>query len=211
MADFNLEVERMLHNVVDWMTDRSATQFDRTARSLNSSIVLPHPEESRFASNRAELARTVTTNANNSIRAFNRETLVAELSDTMRNAALQFTAIELSAAGLAGVLSVAVADITGVVGVGALAAGGLVFLPYRKRQVKTEMAQTVEQLTTRLCEDLQSAFDQHLLSVCSQVRDAASPYTVYVKSETKSLASSQERINTSLSKLQELSNVIDKF
>lgn len=101
-------------------------------------------------------------------------------------------------------------DLTGVIGVGAIAATGLAVLPYRKRQLKLEIHSQLNNLRETLSRDLKAHFDQHLLTVISQVKSATSPFSVYVKTEGETLAKSKQRLLDCQIRISELSNKIDK-
>ena len=212
LGDFSREVDRHLDVVVDWMVDKSAREFQRQVKVLTSSILLPNAntDSNSFTSNRADLAAAVTASASMTLSSLDRERVSSEMTETIRKAAMSFAAIEIGAVGVAGILSAAIVDVTGVLGVSAIAATGLAVLPYRKRQIKARMQELIADMRRTLARDLKSHFDKHIMVMMSQVKSVATPYSTYVKTESESLKSSLSKLKEADAKVSEIFKKLEK-
>lgn len=215
LGDFGHDVERLVAESVDWMLERSAAHFGRVSDNLTRSISLPNSTlgggGNSFAANRADLALTVQRSAQSAVQSFDRNAVANQLAETLRSAAMQFAAIELGAAGLASVMSAALVDVTGAVGVGAVAAVGLAVLPYRKRQQKAQMTELLKDLRNRLGDDLQTHFDRHLVNVHGQIGKATEPYALYVQAQSQAVATNKQKLSEAMVQLDTLSVALDKI
>lgn len=196
-ADVAAEVERHLSGVVDWMVDRSSTQHALLVRELLQSIKAgvstaggdsaAAASAAGFSAVRRQLHEHMLASAKRNM--LDKAAVSEHTSQALRQAALSFAALELGAVGLSSIFSVALLDLTGILGVGALAATGVAVLPYRKRQLRHQFAATLEALRQRLTHDMEVEFERHLLEAHSQMRKAMSPYSQFVGAQREHAAS----------------------
>lgn len=68
-----------------------------------------------------------------------------------------------------------------MLGIGALAAGGTVILPYKKKLLKDGFTSQVNNIRKNLNVTLQNHFDSELVRSTDAIRENISPYTRFVK------------------------------
>ena len=200
VGELGRDVERQLASTVDWLAQRSAHRIEQEAQALAKRMHKGVTDGSRgmpadvWEKERAELASTVAESARRALESVDATKEGQQLAEGLRSAAMQVAALELGALGLAGVLSVALMDVTGILGVSAVAGLGLGVLPYRKRQQKARLARLLSDLRARLRDDLQSHFDRHMAALESHLATARQPYKLYVASSSKSLDDVHKRL-----------------
>lgn len=86
-----------------------------------------------------------------------------------------------------GWLTLSLLDITGLVGVTTVAALGMAWLPYRKRQLIGNLNSQISDIRIRLKASLKSHFDHELQKGISELKENMSPYANLVHSEQKKL------------------------
>lgn len=84
-------------------------------------------------------------------------------------------------------ITISLMDLTGLVGMTALAAAGLVLLPYRKRQLHANLAAQISDIRLKLKNSLKSHFDHELQKGVSELKENISPYSRLVQSERAKL------------------------
>ncbi len=213
VGELGRDVERQLQSTVDWMTDRSRAQVQRVAQLLAEGIAGPARTlaPGAFADGRAELARTVAESAGATLAAFDREGLASELAESLRRAAVHVAALELGALGLAGVLSAALVDVTGILGVGAVAGLGLVVLPYRKKEHQDRLQRLLSDLRVRLARDLESHLERAMVQATAQMRITAQPFAAYVETTAAALADNRVKLLVAVQQVDKFNVVLDKI
>ena len=108
-------------------------------------------------------------------------------SASVRDAVTQATLLEAGAVGLGAVtlaiLGSVAADVTGLLAATALAGVGLVVLPRKRSQAKSQFRAGTEELRTRLDTALRDEFQRELERSVQRIKDALAPYNRFVRGE----------------------------
>lgn len=94
-----------------------------------------------------------------------------------------------------GWLTLSLLDITGLVGVTTMAALGMAWLPYRKRQLISGLNSQISDIRIRLKSSLKNHFDYELQKGLSELKENMSPYANLVQSEQKKLEAAGEKLD----------------
>jgi hypothetical protein len=120
------------------------------------------------------------------------------MADSVQRAVAETALIEVGAIGLGTIVGViatsAAVDVTGILAASALALVGLFVIPNRRRQAKKELALRIEQMRVSLMAGLTGQFEREIERSLARVREAISPYTRFVRTESEHLRESRERL-----------------
>lgn len=196
IADTNLELERQINDLIDWMVEREHRQWEGVMGYLNRRADL-HKDRvigevgGSFESNRRALLEAVRRDTQRAIAGFDHQAEAAKLAESVQNALAQTALVEAGALGLGALLVAAlhtlVLDLTGLLFAGALAAVGLYVLPNRRRKAREELRAKVADLQQRLHEALSAQFEQEMSRSRQAMQEAIQPYTRFIRNEREKL------------------------
>ena len=196
VADTNLQLERQINDLIDWIVEREHKQWQGVMSYLNRRADL-HKERmigevgGSFESNRRVLLETVRRDTQRAIGGFDHQAEAAKLAESVQSALAQTAIVEVGALGLGalliGALHTLVLDLTGLLFAGALAAVGLYVLPARRRKARDELRAKVADLQTRLHEALRAQFGQEMSRSEQAMQEAIQPYTRFIRNEQEKL------------------------
>ncbi|MEA3337589.1 MAG: dynamin family protein [Chloroflexota bacterium] len=203
VADTVQDIDNQVSELIDWMVEREYRQWQDVMEYLNRRAEL-HKEKvigqvgGNFELNRRELLDSVGRAAQSAVASYDKKTEAAKLADSVQLAVAQTAIIEVSALGLGAILVAAlhtlVADVTGLLAAGTLAAVGLYILPNRRRKAREELRVKVLDLQTQLHEALTTQFEQELSRSVQLINEAIQPYTRFVRSEREKLVDVNEEM-----------------
>ncbi len=204
IADTNLQLERQINDLIDWMVTREHKQWEAVMGYLNRRADL-HQDRvigevgGSFESNRRALLEAVRRDTQRAIAGFDHQAEAAKLAESVQTALAQTALVEAGALGLGALLIAAmhtlVLDLTGLLFAGALAAVGLYVLPNRRRKARDELRAKVADLQTRLHEALNTQFEQEMGRSQQAMREAIQPYTRFIRNEREKLTSIASNLN----------------
>jgi len=117
------------------------------------------------------------------------------LAESVQMAVAQTAIVEVSAIGLGALLikllAATMADVTGVLAAGAVAAVGLYVIPYKRRRAKNDLQAKIGDLRERLSTAISDQFTRELARSLASIRDAVRPYTRFVEAEQATLADTE--------------------
>lgn len=196
VADTNVQLERQINDLIDWMVEREYRQWEGVMGYLNRRADL-HKDRvigevgGSFESNRRALLETVRRDTQRAIAGFDHQTEAAKLAESVQNALAQTALVEAGALGLGALLVASLhtllLDVTGLLFAGTLAAIGLYVLPNRRRKARDELRAKVADLQTRLHEALSAQFEQEMSRSKQAMQEAIQPYTRFIRSEREKL------------------------
>jgi hypothetical protein len=130
------------------------------------------------------------------------------LGDSVQRAVAHTALVEVGAVGLGAVLvnvlAATLADVTGVLAAGALAALGLFIIPNKRRRAKLELQDKINELRERLATALTGQFNIQLERSLKNVREAMRPYTRFVETQQVELADTEKALRGTKDELQAL-------
>lgn len=103
-----------------------------------------------------------------------------------------------------GWLAVSLLDVTGLIGVTGAAALGMTWLPYKKRQLASNINSQIADIRLRLKTSLKSHFDHELQKGISELKDNMAPYANLVHSE-------QQKLEQAGAKLEEIGKSVSSI
>jgi hypothetical protein len=152
----------------------------------------------RFERSRRELLASVGRAAQDVVHSYDKEKEARQLAESVQSAVAQAAIVQVGAIGLGAilvkVLATAVADVTGVLAAGVVAALGLYIIPARRRRAKRDLQEKIEDLRVRLNGALNKQFDQELQGSLRRIRDAVAPYTRFVRAEKEQLQQAEDSL-----------------
>jgi small GTP-binding protein len=190
IADMPQALERQVSELIDWLVASELRQWQATA-------TIVHDRERRlgneagamapFAADRAELLGSLGRSASEAVDTYDQKREADRLGESLQRAVASAALLEVGAVGLgaivAAVATSTVADITGILAAGALAALGLFVLPARRRRAKRELERRLAELRERLMAALRHRFRDALDRSFGRLREAVAPYTRFVRAE----------------------------
>jgi len=145
----------------------------------------------RFETSRRDLLASVGRAAQDVVHSYDKEKEARQLAESVQSAVAQAAIVQVGAIGLGAillkVLATAVADVTGVLAAGAVAALGLYIIPAKRRRAKRDLQVKVDDLRDRLNGALSGQFDRELQGSLTRIRDAIAPYSRFVRAEKTQL------------------------
>lgn len=196
VADTNVQLERQINDLIDWIVDREYKQWQAVMSYLNRRADL-HKDRvigeigGAFESSRRALLETVRRDTQRAIGAFDQQAEAAKLAESVQNALAQTAIVEVGALGLGALLIASlhtlVLDVTGLLFAGTLAAIGLYVLPNRRRKARDELRGKVAGLQQRLHETLSAQFEQEMSRSRQAMQEAIQPYTRFIRNEREKL------------------------
>jgi small GTP-binding protein len=207
VADAPQQIERRVHELIDWLVDADYRQWQRVTRHLSARrrafqdrIVGEREDaESRpFHDERRRLMENVGGAAQRVVDGYDRRLEASQLADGARNAVATAAAAGAGAVGLGTLITVAAstaaADITGILLAGLIAALGLFIIPARRSRAKAQMRARVAEVRGRLSEALRAQFRDEIARSLARLRDSVGPYTRFVRAEGDKLRDTEDRL-----------------
>jgi small GTP-binding protein len=196
MADTVPRIERQVSELIDWVVERDYREWQAIMTYLNRRAE-QHQDRlighlgTQFEYNRRELLASVGQAAQEAVAGYDRSGEARKLADSVQKAVAQTAIAEVGAIGLGAILvallHTTVADVTGLLAAGTVAALGLYILPARRRRARTELREQIDALRATLHESLAAEFERELSHSLQRIRDAIAPYTRFVRGERDKL------------------------
>ena len=101
------------------------------------------------------------------------------------------------------------ADVTGVLAAGAVAAVGLYVIPYKRRRAKNDLQAKIGDLRERLSTSISDQFERELARSLATIREAVRPYTRFVEAQQETLAGTETALQSTDAGLRELAARIE--
>jgi len=219
IADLPRDIERKVDEIIDWLVAaelrqwRAATEHLESRRALHAERMVG--EIGTFDTDRRQLLETVGRTAQRTVEGFDREREATRLAESVQTAVAGTALVEVGAIGLGAVVSAlattTVADITGLLAAGTLAALGFFILPGRKRKAKRQLAAKISDLRGRLISGMTEEFDRELDRGLARIREALGPYTRFVEAERRRLGEMESELEESATALAALSRKIEEL
>ncbi|MFQ5350233.1 MAG: dynamin family protein [Thermoanaerobaculia bacterium] len=219
IADLPRDIERKVDEIIDWLVAaelrqwRAATEHLEGRRALHAERLVG--EIGSFDTDRRQLLETVGRAAQRTIERFDRKREATRLAESVQVAVAGTALVEVGAIGLGAVVSAlattTLADITGLLAAGTLAALGFFILPGRRRRAKRQLAAKISDLRSRLLASLTAEFDRELDRGLARIREALSPYTRFVEAERRRLGEMESELEESSTALAALRRKIEEL
>ena len=204
VADAPQEIERKVHELVDWLVDNDYRQWQRVSAHLADrrreyrERIVGDPETRAFHQDRARLVDAVGRETQRVVDTFDRRREARELADGARNAVAAAAAAGAGAVGLGTLVTVAAstaaADVTGLIMASVLAALGFFIIPAKRQRAKEEMRRKITDVRERLSSALRGQFTREINSSGSRIREGIAPYSRFVRAEGDKLRETEQQL-----------------
>jgi small GTP-binding protein len=215
IADMPQAVDAKVQEVIDWLVASELRQWRGVSerleerRSHHADRVLGRV--GTFDQDRQRLLDTVGRAAQRSLERFDRDAEARRLAEEVQQAVKRTALVEAGAIGLGTLLTIVatthLADFTGILAAGTLAAMGLFILPARRKKAKRDLKAKVVELRDRLIKALTEQFDREVEASVHRIDEAVAPYTRFVRAERERLTSLQvelRRLDSGIAALREV-------
>jgi small GTP-binding protein len=203
VADTPAQVEARVSELIDWLVAAELRQWQAVTRHVERRRE-HHAERivgevgGSFEYDRDRLLATVGKTAQRTIEGYDRSVEAQRMADSVQRAVAETALLEVGAIGLGTLVGViatsAAVDLTGILAASALAILGLFVIPNRRRVAKAELAARIEEMRGSLMEGLTGQFRREMDRSLARLREAISPYTRFVRTESEHLREGLERL-----------------
>ena len=202
LADLPPDTEKKVNGLIDWLVSTELRQWQAIDKQLERRRVVHNEsmvgELGRFDIDRDRLLDTVGRATHREMDSYDRDREASRLAESVQTAVAGTALVEVGAVGLGAAVtalaSTQFADITGLLAAGTLAALGFFILPSRREKAKKDLSVKIENLKERLLTSLTKEFDREVEHSVARIQDAVSPYTRFVRAESKSLNEAREEM-----------------
>ncbi|HSL81221.1 MAG TPA: dynamin family protein [Thermoanaerobaculia bacterium] len=203
VADTPAQVEARVSELIDWLVAAELRQWQAVTRHVerrreHHADRIVGEVGGSFEYDRDRLLATVGKTAQRTIEGYDRAVEAQRMADSVQRAVAETALLEVGAIGLGTLVGViatsAAVDVTGILAASALAILGLFVIPNRRRMAKAELAQRIEEMRRGLMEGLTGQFRREMDRSLARLREAISPYTRFVRTESEHLRDGVERL-----------------
>ncbi|MPY88027.1 MAG: GTP-binding protein [Luteitalea sp.] len=203
VADTPEQIERRVDTLIDWLVDADFRQWQavnehlRERRRQHADRIVG--ESAQFHHDRARLIDSVARQSQRVVDTYDRAREAATIADKARETVAAAAALQVAAAGLGAIVTIAAttaaADITGIVLAGVLAAVGFFVIPGRRHRAKQEMRQKITLLREQLSRALHQQFETEIRGSVSRIEESIAPYSRFVRAERAKLTEANRALD----------------
>jgi small GTP-binding protein len=219
VADVPAQIERQVHDLIDWMVASELRQWqavsdhvNRRARAHDGRLI--GGETGGFQYDRRKLIDTVGRAASRAVEGYDREHEAALMAEGVRAAVAGAALAQAGAIGLGAIVTAVAtttaADVTGILAAGAIAVLGFFVIPSKRRQAKVQLRRRIEQMRAELMSGLRGQFRKEVDRSVLAVLDAIAPYTRFVRAEREKLSNIDAELETVGGHLTQIRTEIDR-
>ncbi len=200
IADTVAKVDAHTDELIDWVVEADFKQWQSIMEYLNRRISV-HQEQivgeagTGFELSRRRLLESVGRAAQQAVATYDHSAEARQLAESVQMAVAQTAIVEVGAIGLGAVLvkllATALADVSGVLAAGVVAALGFYVIPNKRRRAKNELQAKIAELRERLTGAITSEFERELERSLQRIREAVRPYTRFVEAQQRMLDQSE--------------------
>ncbi|PRP87427.1 hypothetical protein PROFUN_00638 [Planoprotostelium fungivorum] len=197
MGTIDREIEDKISQLIDWLVAKNQRLWKETMTSIQS-MAKTSSQSKREAIDSINLLgfdldrkRLLDSIGDRAAGTYEVEKESSKLADEVQKAIIGTAAVEVGAVAIGALLASSIID---VFGVGLLAAGGLVVLPFIKSNLKSQTSHKLKKMRA----DLKSTLDLHLSNqmqiAMDELHQAVQPYTKFVSMEQKKIVTAQKNL-----------------
>ena len=202
VADTAAQIEAHTLELIDWMVAQEFKEWQEVTEYLGrraahhaDQMIGPVSGIRGFEFNRQALLESVGQAARAAVATYDRSAEARALAESVQIAVAQAAIVEVGAIGLGALLvkllAVTVADVTGLLAAGAVAALGLYVIPAKRRRAQKDLQEKITALRARLSQALTEQFEAELGRSMMRIREAIQPYTRFIETQQTTLDESQ--------------------
>jgi len=218
IADAPQRVEQRVNQVIDWLVASELRQWQAVVerigrRQAEYADRMVGQVGGAFDYDRARLLDGVGRAAQNAIEQYDHEREAHRLAESVRMAVAGTALVEVSALGLGALVmllaTTTLADVTGLLTAGLVAALGLFVIPARRREAKAELRRKIGEVRHQLMSALTRQFDLELEHSVRRIQEAIAPYTRFVRAEQARLSETHTQLLGIGQQLERLQTLIE--
>ncbi|EAL63733.1 hypothetical protein DDB_G0287331 [Dictyostelium discoideum AX4] len=193
----NQEIEQLVRNLVDNIVDKNTKRWKSiidliNQKSSNKSqkvvgFIRDTHDSSDFSSNRQQTINDMGERTTKTLSSYDRDNESLLVSRDIKNAIYQAILFEAGTVGVATILSTAFFDLTGVLGIGALAITGLAWVPFKKAQLKRSISSKITNLRLQLHDTIQDHIGEEIRISSNKIQLGIQPYIDFTNNESKKI------------------------
>jgi len=205
VSDVPGQIEQRVQALTAWLVERNQEQWLAVMDSVNR-----HKEKhtrrivgqvgGTFEVDRTGLIEGVSRVTRQAMQDYSRAEEARRIAGSLQRAVANTALTEIGAVWLGTIITIlatsSALDITGIVAAGAVAILGLLIIPSRKRQIKSEFRNKVAGIREHLISTLTSHFQTELDRSLQEINVAASPYTRFIRSQQQHLNEQRDALTT---------------
>ncbi len=219
LAEVPQEIDEKVRAMIDWLVDKDLNVWyqvmgalERRQAAARANVDGSHL--SAQAERRKDLMESVGQTIRGIVNSYNRKKEAEDLSAFVEGAVAQTALFEVGAVGLGALVATALfssaMDVTGIVAAGTLAILGLFVIPYKRKQVKQNFKEKMEELRTNLMSTLSGSFSRESGLAIRRLNDKISPYTAEVRADQEKISSDTGSLSGLETLLKETRDAIQK-
>lgn len=219
LAEVPQEIDEKVRAMIDWLVDKDLNVWyqvmgalERRQAAARANVDGSHL--SAQAERRKDLMESVGQTIRGIVNSYNRKKEAEDLSAFVEGAVAQTALFEVGAVGLGALVATALfssaMDVTGIVAAGTLAILGLFVIPYKRKQVKQNFKEKMEELRTNLMSTLSGSFSRESGLAIRRLNDKISPYTAEVRADQEKISSDTGNLSGLETLLKETRDAIQK-
>lgn len=219
LAEVPQEIDEKVRAMIDWLVDKDLNVWYQVMGALErrqaaARANMDGSHLSAQAERRKDLMESVGQTIRGIVNSYNRKKEAEDLSAFVEGAVAQTALFEVGAVGLGALVATALfssaMDVTGIVAAGTLAILGLFVIPYKRKQVKQNFKEKMEELRTNLMSTLSGSFSRESGLAIRRLNDKISPYTAEVRADQEKISSDTGNLSGLETLLKETRDAIQK-
>lgn len=219
LAEVPQEIDEKVRVMIDWLVDKDLNVWYQVVAALErrqaaARANLDGSHLSAQAERRQHLMESVGQTIRGIVNTYNRQKEAEELSAFVEGAVAQTALFEVGAVGLGALVATALfssaMDVTGIVAAGTLAILGLFVIPYKRKQVKQNFKDKMDELRENLMNTLSATFRRESDLAIQRLNDKISPYTAEVRADQERISSDARGLSGLESLLKETRDAVKK-
>jgi small GTP-binding protein len=214
VGDVPKRIERKVNELIDWLVDVDLRQWQAVNEHLaerrrqHAGRIVGGPGIGSFHYDRERLIEGVGREAMHVVESYDKTREAQAIAEGAQTAVAASAALEVGAIGLGTMVTLLattlVADVTGVLLAGLIAALGLFIIPARRRLAKTEMREKVSEMRRQLIQALRGQFEGEIDRSLQRINEAISPYTRFVRAERGKLEEAGSRLESLTDRVEQI-------
>ncbi|RPJ08590.1 MAG: hypothetical protein EHM36_05275 [Deltaproteobacteria bacterium] len=204
VSDAPRRIEEKVTDLIDWMVEFDLRQWQAVTEHLagrrreHRDRIMGEMGPGSFQYDRERLIDEVGRETRRVVESYDKSRESRAIAEHAQMAVTASAALGAGALGLGALVTVlattAVADVTGVVMAGAIAAIGLFIIPAKRRQGKAKLVERIAGVRAQLMETLRGQFEKEINHSVERIQDAIAPYTRFVRGEREKMLEMDGRL-----------------
>lgn len=199
------KIEERVGELIDWMVEQDLRQWTAVADVLRKKqeqhigriVGEGGPREGTLAYDRQRLVDSIGYKTREAVASYDKSAEAEKLATSAREGVVNAGLVAGSGVGIGAALALLTSatflDVTGILAGLAAVTFGLLVLPSRKRNAKTELADKLRQLRERLMEGLRTQFEHEMERSARRIEDAMAPFSRFVRAEQAKLTAQRDK------------------